>query len=146
MEVPLNLHLGSLLKNIWPFLIIHIKLSVFNCWFAPDVTAAMLVYRTIAKKVFWEFDSIIMQNLSEILLLFCTPTCQPHHVSATQEFTIICYFHITRNAFCLPHKLSLNYCQLFPTAFEDNSLCKICGERKMRCVLSRVNLFTLEVI
>ena len=60
--------------------------KVADSWFAPDVTAAMLVYRTIAKKVFWEFDSIIMQNKSNILLLFCTSTCPPHHVSATQEF------------------------------------------------------------
>ena len=30
--------------------------------FSCDVTPAMLVYRTIAKKVFWKFDSIIMQN------------------------------------------------------------------------------------
>ena len=30
----------------------------------------MLVYRTIAKKVFWEFDSIIMQNLSDIFHCF----------------------------------------------------------------------------
>ena len=29
--------------------------------------AAMSEYRRIAKKVFWEFDSIIMQNLSDIL-------------------------------------------------------------------------------
>ena len=28
--------------------------------FSHDVTAAMLVYTTIAKKVFWHFDSIIM--------------------------------------------------------------------------------------
>ena len=35
-----------------------------------DVTVAMLVYRTIAHKVFREFDSIIMQNLSNILPLF----------------------------------------------------------------------------
>ena len=48
----------------------------------------MLVYRTIAKKVFWEFDPIIMQNLSDILLLFCTPTCPPNHVSATQELVL----------------------------------------------------------
>ena len=54
-------------------------------WFASDVTAAMLVYRTMVKEVFWEFGSIIMQNLSDILPLFCTPTCPPHHVSATQE-------------------------------------------------------------
>ena len=45
----------------------------------------MLVYRTIAKKVFWEFDSIIMQNLSDILPLFCTPTWPSHHVSENQE-------------------------------------------------------------
>ena len=48
--------------------------------FSRDVTAAMLVHRTIAKKVFREFDSIIMQNLSDILPLFCTPTWSSHHV------------------------------------------------------------------
>ena len=57
--------------------------------FSRDVTAAMLVYRTIAKKVFWDFDSIIMQNLSDILPLFCTPTWPSHHVSENQEFMII---------------------------------------------------------
>ena len=31
--------------------------------FSRDVTAAMLVYRTIAKKFFWEFDSVIMPKL-----------------------------------------------------------------------------------
>ena len=36
--------------------------------FSRHVTAAMLVYRTIAKKVLWDFDSIIMQNLSAIVL------------------------------------------------------------------------------
>ena len=44
-----------------------------------DVMAAMSVYRTIAKKVFREFGSIIMQTLSDILLLFCTPTSPSHH-------------------------------------------------------------------
>ena len=39
------------------------------------------MYRTIAKKVFWEFDSIIMQNLP----LFCTLTWRSHHVSENQE-------------------------------------------------------------
>ena len=29
----------------------------------------MLVYRTIVRKFFWEFDSIIMQNLNNILPL-----------------------------------------------------------------------------
>jgi len=41
--------------------------------FSRNVTAAMLVYITIANKFFWEFDSIIMQTLSEILPLFYTP-------------------------------------------------------------------------
>ena len=43
------------------------------------------MYRTIAEIVFWEFDSIIMQNLSNILPLFCTPTWPSHHVSENQE-------------------------------------------------------------
>ena len=55
--------------------------------FSLDVAAAMLVYRTIAKKVFWEFDSIIiMQNLSNILPLFCTPIWPSHYVSESQEY------------------------------------------------------------
>ena len=60
--------------------------TVVNSRFSRDVTAAMSVYRTIPKKVFWEFDSIIMQNLSDILPLFCTPTWPSHHVSENQEF------------------------------------------------------------
>ena len=60
-----------------------------NSQVSRDVTAAMLVYRTIAKKVFWEFDSIIMQNLSDILPLFCTPTWPCHHVSENQELTTV---------------------------------------------------------
>ena len=49
-------------------------------WFSPDVTAAMFVYRTIEKTVFWEFHSIIMQNMSHNLLLFCTQTWPSPHV------------------------------------------------------------------
>ena len=45
----------------------------------------MLVYRTIAKTFFREFDSIIMQNLGDILQLFCTPTWPSHHVGENQE-------------------------------------------------------------
>ena len=45
--------------------------------------------RTTAKKSFGNLTLLYhyaMQTLSDILLLlFCTPTCQPHHVSATQE-------------------------------------------------------------
>ena len=54
--------------------------------FSSDVTVAMLVYRTIAQKVFREFDSIIMPNLRDILPLFCTPTWPSYHVSENQEF------------------------------------------------------------
>ena len=56
--------------------------SRFSC----DVTAAMLVYRTIAKKICWEFDSIITHILSDVLPLFCSPTWPPHHVSENQEY------------------------------------------------------------
>ena len=65
-----------------------VTVLMFDSWFASDVTAAMLVYRTMVKEVFWEFGSIIMQNLSDILPMFCTPTCPPHHVSATQELIV----------------------------------------------------------
>ena len=46
------------------------------------------MYRAIAKKVFWEFDSITVQNLSDILPLFCAPTWPSRHVSKSQEFPI----------------------------------------------------------
>ena len=48
-----------------------------NSRFSCDVTAAMLMYRTIAKKVFWEFDPIMLQNLIDMLPLFCTPKRAP---------------------------------------------------------------------
>ena len=38
-------------------------------WKGLYVTAAMLVYRTIPKGVYWEFDYIVIQNLSDILPL-----------------------------------------------------------------------------
>ena len=41
------------------------ELSDFYPLFSRDVTVAMLVYRTIVKKVFWEFDSIIIKNLEQ---------------------------------------------------------------------------------
>ena len=40
-----------------------------------------------AQKVLWEFDSVIMQNLSDILPFFCTPTWPSHHVSENQELS-----------------------------------------------------------
>ena len=54
--------------------------------FSRDVKAVRLMYITIAKNFFWEFDSIILQNLSHILPLFCTPTWRSHHVSENQEY------------------------------------------------------------
>ena len=59
--------------------------SLFNPRLSRDVTVAMLVYRTITKKVFW---AIIMQNLSDILPLFCTPTWPSHHVRENQEWPL----------------------------------------------------------
>ena len=55
-------------------------------WFSLDVTAAMLVHRIIEKIVFWEFDSIIMQNMSHDLLLFCALTWPSHHVIENPVF------------------------------------------------------------
>ena len=49
-------------------------------WFSPDVIAAMLVHRTKEKKVFWVFDSIIMQN-GHKLLLFSAPTWPSYQVN-----------------------------------------------------------------
>ena len=53
--------------------------------FSCDVTAAILVYSTIGQKVFCEFDSIVMKNLSDILLLYCAPTWWSPHVNENQE-------------------------------------------------------------
>ena len=53
--------------------------------FSRVVTAAILVHRTIAKTVFREFYSTIMQNLSDILPLFSTPTWLSRHESENQE-------------------------------------------------------------
>ena len=53
-----------------------------------DDTTAISVYRTIPKKVFEEFDVIIMQNLSDILQLSCAPTMPCHYVSENQEVSV----------------------------------------------------------
>ena len=44
--------------------------------------------QNINKNVFWEFGSIIMQNASDILLLFSTPIWPPNHVSVNQELEV----------------------------------------------------------
>ena len=46
------------------------KVVVYFFVFACDVTAAILVHRTMQQNVFWEFDYIIMQNSWEYFLLF----------------------------------------------------------------------------
>ena len=51
---------------------------VVNSWFSCDAMAAMLEYRTVVKKVFCDFDSIMMQIMSNILPLFCTPKWPSH--------------------------------------------------------------------
>ena len=57
-----------------------------NSRFVRDVTAAILLYRTIAKKAFADCNSIIMQYLSDILPFFCTQTRPSHYLSEKQEF------------------------------------------------------------
>ena len=62
-------------------------LSEIHGWFTPDVIAAKLkVNKTKEKKVFWEFVSIIMQNTSHNILLFCTPTWPSYHVIENHLF------------------------------------------------------------
>ena len=41
----------------------------------------MLVHRAKEKKVFWVFDSIIMQNMRHNLLLFCAATWKSYHMT-----------------------------------------------------------------
>ena len=41
-----------------------------NCWFARDVTAAMLVVKNKSISLLWEQNSIFMQILREKFLLF----------------------------------------------------------------------------
>ena len=48
-------------------------------WLSPEV-AAMLVHRIKEEKVFQDVDSIIMQNMTHNLLLFCAPTWPSYHV------------------------------------------------------------------
>ena len=43
------------------------------------------IKKTVAKKS-WKFDSIIMQILFDILLLFCMPTWPSYHVSENTLF------------------------------------------------------------
>ena len=54
-----------------------------NTRFSRDVTAAMLVYRTKAKKKV--SGNLILLLCKDILSLFCTPTWPSHHVSVNQE-------------------------------------------------------------
>ena len=64
-------------------------------WFSAYVTAAMLVHRTIEKEVFWEFDSILMQNMSHNLLLFCAPTWPSYHVIHNHLYNLMIHSMLT---------------------------------------------------
>ena len=59
---------------------------IFNCWFASDVTAAMLVVKNKSISLRWEMDSILMQISAEKFLLYWPPTWPPCHVVANQEY------------------------------------------------------------
>ena len=78
-----------------------------------NVTAAMLVQRTIAKKVLREFDHIIMQNLSDILPLFCTPTWPSHHACDDPEYPTNYNRRKLRDQ---PIRISSNYLKLAQSA------------------------------
>ena len=95
---PFRYPLACMRKVTFPRAVIP-KTFLLNSLFSCDVTAAMLVYRTIAKKGFWDFDSIIMQKFRDILPLFCTPIWPSHHVSENQEYrhTFIRYMYHVDN-------------------------------------------------
>ena len=67
-----------------------ISVPLKGCWFVQSHFLPILyshrigLYRTIAKKVFWEFT--VVQKLSDILPLVCPPTWPSHHVSENLEF------------------------------------------------------------
>lgn len=66
-------------KLIW---VIQQQRGMYS-WFAPDVTAAILVYTTIVKKSplgIW----LLLYKTWALFFFFCTPTCPPHRMRATQ--------------------------------------------------------------
>ena len=46
------------------------------------------------EKIFWEFDSIIMQNLFDILLLFCISAWSSYHMSENPSENILFAYKI----------------------------------------------------
>ena len=113
-----------------------IAIFLFSC----DVTAAILVYGTIAKKVFWEFDSIIMQNLSDILPLFCISTWPSHHVGENQELSsLACTFCFQDTGHVIPSD-EFSFCLLIiyqqPAARAENGIQK--KKKRLPRVSSRV--------
>ena len=64
----------------------RVLLITAYCWFARDVTAAMLVVKNKSISLLWEQNSIFMQILREKFLLFWPPTWPPCHVVANQEY------------------------------------------------------------
>jgi len=57
----------------------------FNSQVSHAIAATTLVYRTKVKKVICAFDAIFVQNLSDILPLFCTPIWLSHRGNGNQE-------------------------------------------------------------
>ena len=47
-----------------PPFVLNMSITANYVWFSPDVIASMLVHRPIEKKLLWQFDSIVMQNMS----------------------------------------------------------------------------------
>ena len=125
-------------KSPFPFLFSHVNLK-HNCRFSRDVTATMLLYRTIEKKSFWEFDSVIMQNFSIILPLFYTPTWPSHHVSENQEFLV--FTHVMRR----PCWMLLKFCIIIESNSQKNFFA-IVLYTNMGAVTSRKKVLLLGVI
>ena len=59
-----------------------------DCWFARDVTVAMLVVKNKSVSLRWELNSIFMQILQKKIVLYWPPTWPPCHVVANQELTM----------------------------------------------------------
>ena len=78
--------------------------SVYG-WFSPDVIATMLIHRTKEKKVFWEFDSIIMQNMSHYLLLLCTATWLSYQVIENHLYTMMFWVELSTQLLAFMLKL-----------------------------------------
>ena len=104
-------------------------------WFSPDVTAAMFVYRTIEKTVFWEFDSVIMQNMSDNLLLFCTETWPSPRVVENHLYFVI----------LASRKIALGQC-IVRKALTEDSYTQIRNQKTIILKCMKVILLSVESV